>query len=337
MWILVAVIGVILLAALIYLAALDGDFQVRRSLRIEAPLESTFAAIVDFKTWPEWSPWLMHEAETAIVYSDDYRSEEGFYSWDGKYVGAGKITHLSIKPGRSIRQQLEFTRPFKTTNQVSWGFEKQDGATLVSWEMSGSMPFLFRYMAKRTEQMIGRDYELGLALLGGYLNARMPHPQLAFGGTETLETFSYWAIPCNGNLRQLEAARRSSIETLREAAANRVGMSLTLYHRFDPLSGHYQAEIAIPVSDHMPSSNYQRRSFAGGSYCKMSLQGDLKFLPLAWYALASHCRIRKIRTEPERPALEIYQFDPGNTVDSSEVVTTLYLPIKQQPGRHKGL
>ena len=42
--------------------------------------------------------------------------------------------------------------------------------------MSGKMPFLFRFMAKRMEPMIGRDFELGLALLGGYLNAAIPHP-----------------------------------------------------------------------------------------------------------------------------------------------------------------
>ena len=266
MWILVAVIGIILLAALIYLACIDGNFHVRRSLQIEAPLQETFAAIIDFKTWPQWSPWLLHEPDAQILYSDNYQSEDGFYSWDGKYVGAGKLTHLTIKPGRSIRQEIEFLRPFKSSSQVGWDFEQQDGNTLVSWEMSGSMPFLFRFMAKRMEPMIGRDYELGLALLGGYLNARMPHPQLVFSGTETLDSFSYWAIPCNGNLRQLEASRRGSIETLRAAAATQIGMSLTLQHQFDPLAGYYQAEIAIPVNDNTPLSNYQKRSFAGGAY-----------------------------------------------------------------------
>jgi hypothetical protein len=271
----------------------------------------------------------LHEPETQIFYSDNYQSEDGFYSWDGKYVGAGRLIHLTIKPGRSIRQQMELLRPFKSTSLVGWDFEQQDGNTLVSWEMSGSMPFLFRFMAKRMEPMIGRDYELGLALLGGYLNARMPHPQLTFGGTETLDGFSYWAIPCNGNLRQLEAARRGSIETLRAAAATQIGMSLTLLHQFDPLAGHYQAEIAIPVNDSTPSTNYQKRSFAGGAYFKMSLQGDLRFLPLAWYALSSHCKMHKIKHEASRPALEIYQGDPGAVVDSNAVFTTLYLPIKQ--------
>ena len=315
-------------AALLYLACLDGSFHVKRSHEIEAPLESVFATVVDLKSWPHWSPWLLHEPDTELTYSDDYRSEGGYYSWDGKLVGAGQLTHEEIRPGRSIRQQLEFLRPFKSVTRVDWNFEPRDGHTLVSWEMSGHMPLLFRFLAKRMEPMIGRDYELGLALLGGYLNSAMPHPRLAFIGKETLQNFSYRAIPCNGNLRQLEAARRSSIETLRESAASKAGMSLALYHRFDPLAPQYQAEFAIPVGENAPASNYRSRGFPGGNYYGMTLQGDLKFLPLAWHALASHCRMQRIKTNPALPALEIYRDDPGTLSDGNDVVTKLYLPIK---------
>lgn len=329
MWLVAAVIIFILAAALLALACLDGRFRVRRSLEIDASPESAFAAVVDLKSWPEWSPWLLHEPETRLTYSDDHRSEGGFYSWDGKVVGAGKLTHVDIKPGQSIRQKIEFLRPFKSVNEVTWDFEGRDGKTLVSWEMSGAMPFLFRFQAKRMAPMIERDFDLGLAMLGGYLNSAMPHPRLAFIGSETLQDFSYRAIPCNGNLRQLEATRRKAIETLRGSAACRIGMSLTLYHRFDPMAAQYQAEFAIPVADSAPRSNYRKRSFRGGDYFKMTLHGDLKFLPLAWYALASHCRMYKIRIGAARAALEIYQDDPGEAGADDPAVTTLYLPIKK--------
>ena len=328
-WILAAIIVSVPAAALLYLACIDGSFRVRRSLEIETSPESAFTAVVNLKSWPEWSPWLIHEPDAKLEYSDDYREEGGFYSWDGEAIGAGKLTHVEIRPAQSIRQQLEFLRPFKAVNDVDWLFERRDDHTLVSWEMSGVMPLLFRFMAKRMEPMIGRDYELGLAMLGGYLNGAMPHPRLEFIGSDTLQDFHYRSIPCNGNLRQLEAARSSSIETLRASAAARIGMSLTLYHRFDAYAGQYQAEIAIPASENMPESNYQLRSCKGGRYFKMTLQGDLKFLPQAWHALVSHCRMYRIKTDPSRPALEIYQQDPAEVGDSNQLVTTLYLPIKQ--------
>ena len=329
MLILAGLIASLLLSALIYLASQNGHFRVRRSLEIDAAVESAFDAVLDFKSWPLWSPWLMHEPDTPLDYSEKVRVEDGYYSWDGKVIGAGKVTHLEIRPGRSIHQQIEFQRPFKSVNQVDWEFEKIGARTLVTWEMRGKMPFLLRFMAKRIEPIIARDCELGLALLGGYLNEAMPHPQLDFIGDDELEPFHYWAIPCNGNLRQLEAARRSNIETLRSSPAGRIGLSLTLYQRFDPLGVQFQAEIAVPISDNTPPSNYRQRSFSGGHYYKMTLHGDLRFLPLAWHALASHCRMHKIKTEATRPALEIYHQDPGESDDNNQQVTTLFLPIRK--------
>jgi effector-binding domain-containing protein len=327
MWIILGLLAALVLAVLIYLATLEGGFQVRRSLEVAAPPEAVFAAIIDFKTWPAWSPWLMHEPDAAIVYSENHQDEGGYYSWDGKIVGAGKLTHVGIHPGKAIAQEIEFLRPFKSRNQVNWAFENRDGNTLVSWEMAGRMPFLFRFMAKQMEPMIGRDYELGLALLNGYLNADAPHPGIAFVGAEELQDFIYWAIPFSGNLRQLETARHTNIEALQSSAGGNAGLALTLYHQFEPKASNYQAEIAVPISDRTPLSNYKRREFKGGRYFKMTLHGDHQFLPLGWHALSSHCRMHKIRFDKTRPALEIYHDDPQRVEDSNQVLTALYLPI----------
>jgi hypothetical protein len=328
MWVTLGIAGVLALAAVIYLASLNGRYRVRRSLEIDAAVGAVFDAIVDFKSWPYWSPWLLHEPDAAIVYSENHRDEGGNYSWEGKRIGAGKLTHVAIRPVSHINQQIAFLRPFKSVSQVNWAFENRGDKTMVSWEMTGKMPFLFRFMARRMEPMIGRDYDLGLALLNGYLNELAPHPSVAFIGEQELEDFSYWAIPCNGNLRQLEAARASSIEALTTAAAGKTGLPLTLYHRFDPQASQFHAEIAIPVTDSAPPSNYRRREFSGGRYYQLTLRGDHRFIPLGWHALASHCRLHRIRRDPSRPALEIYHDDPASVSDGNQIRTALYLAIR---------
>ena len=176
--------------------------------------------------------------------------------------------------------------------------------------------------------MIGRDYELGLALLNGYLNDAAPHPSMHFAGRETLDDFSYWAAPFHGNLRQFEAARRSSIDSLEAAAKGKAGLPLALHYQLDPMSAHYQAEIAVPIADNAPLSNYTRREFAGGDYFKMTMRGDHQFLPLGWYALFSHCRMHRIRLDKTRPALEIYHDSPAKAEDSNQISTNLYLAIR---------
>ncbi len=328
MWVALAIVVAVVAGALIYLASLSGRFRVRRSLEVDAPVEAAFAAVVDFKTWPEWSPWLMHEPDTRIEYSDNFASEGGYYTWDGKVVGAGKLTHVAIRPNGRIEQQIDFVRPFKSTNRVNWEFEPADGRTRVTWEMEGEMPFLFRFMTKRMEPMIGRDYDLGLALLNGYLNAEAPHPRLTFAGEEELEDFNYWAIPFSGNLRRLEAARKHDVETLQAAADGPTGLPLILYRNLDPLGAQFEAEIAIPIGEASPQSNYTRREFHGGRYFKMTLRGDHRFLPLAWYALCSHCRMHRIKRDKSRPDLEIYHDDPAEVGDGNEILTALYVAIR---------
>lgn len=328
MWIALSAAAAAAVVALLYLALLPGRFQVRRSLEMAAPVETVFAAVVDLKSWPLWSPWLLHEPGARLDFSDDYQAEEGYYEWDGALVGAGRLTHARIVPHNRIEQQLDFYRPFKSTSPVNWALETHDRHTLVSWKMEGRMPFLFRFMTKSMAPMIERDFELGLALLQGYVNGNAPHPSLHFAGEETLEDFSYWAIPFSGKLRQLETTRQKHIEALEAASDGKSGLPLTLLHRFGPNSPDYEAEIAIPIADSAPGANYTTRHFRGGRYFGLTLHGDHRFLPLGWHALFSHCRMRRIKRDKSRPALEIYQDDPKRARNSNEIGSALYLPIR---------
>lgn len=329
MWVVFGLLTVLLIAALGYLASLPAEFRVRRSLTVAAPLQRVFTAIVDLRGWPEWSPWLLHEPDARLEFSEQPQQEGGCYSWDGERVGAGRLTHLSIVEGRRVQQEIEFRRPFKSVGEVNWEFEADSETTLVSWEMIGRMPFLFRFMAKHMAPMIERDYDLGLALLNGYLNPAAEHPRLEFAGAETLQDFSYWAVPFHGNLRQLESTRRSGIAALQAAAGGKPGLALTLYRNLDPLASEYRAEIALPIADNTPASNYTRRQFRGGRYFKLVHKGSHRFLPLAWHALFSHCKMLGIKHDRDRPALEIYHDEPVDGADSNTFTTALYLPIRQ--------
>jgi hypothetical protein len=328
MLIALGIITGLILAAVAYLASLDGNYRVRRGLLIDAPVKQVFSAIRNLKTWPEWSPWLLHERDTQIIYSKDCNKEGGFYSWDGKLVGAGKLTHLRINPEHSIDQQIEFIRPFKSLNQVNWYFENKNGSTAIEWEMIGSMPFLFRFMTKQIEPMISKDYDLGLALLNGYLLPTTPHPRISFCGKESLENFQYWSIPFNGNLREMLSIRKPGLIALETAVGENAGLGLTIYSQIDWRQAHYRGEVAIPVTELSSQSNYSVRHFQGGDYFKVEVLGSHEFLPLAWYAGFTHCRLNKIKLDKSRPSLEIYHDNPETIEDSNRVKTVLYISIK---------
>jgi len=130
------------------------------------------------------------------------------------------------------------------------------------------------------------------------------------------------------NLGYQVFAITSSIEALRAAAAGKTGLALTLYRQFDPMASHFRAEVAIPVTDSTPQSNYTRREFRGGRYFRMTLRGEHRFIPLGWYALSCHCRMHKIKLDRARPWLEIYHDEPEQVTDSNEITTVLYIPIR---------
>ena len=55
----------------------------------------------------------MHEPDSQSDYSENSPAKEGFYSWDGKLIGAGKVLISKSDAGRAIHQQIEFLRPSK--------------------------------------------------------------------------------------------------------------------------------------------------------------------------------------------------------------------------------
>lgn len=164
---LLIILAVVIIGALVYLASLDGNYTVKRSKLINADIQRVFNKLRDFKTWSDWSPWLMHEPDTKLEFSDNPSEVGGFYTWDGQRVGAGKLTHVAFDAPKKIEERIEFTRPFKSVCQVSFELAEKEGQTEVNWIMQGKMPFLFRFMTQKTAGMIAKDYDLGLAMLAG--------------------------------------------------------------------------------------------------------------------------------------------------------------------------
>jgi len=130
----------IAIALIVVLFTVKKSFSISSSLDIAATREQIQQRILDFNTWKEWSPWLLHEPDTKIVLSDNYQQEQGFYTWEGKLVGSGKLTHEVIKNG-SIDQDIQFIKPFKSKAKTYWRIEQLNGEQCrVTWSMDSAMP-----------------------------------------------------------------------------------------------------------------------------------------------------------------------------------------------------
>ena len=81
-------------------------FSVAKSINIDASPERVFEIVSDFGTWRKWSPWLCAEPEAKVIVSDNPNSVGSQYTWTGKVVGEGKISHAQLVPGKHIEEQL---------------------------------------------------------------------------------------------------------------------------------------------------------------------------------------------------------------------------------------
>ena len=320
----------ILLGGTIYLSTLDGEYVIRRSRWINVAPDVLFEKLRDFKSWPQWSPWLIHEPDCKLTYSDSPAEEGGYYEWDGKHIGAGRLTHVSFDKDTRIVEKLQFTRPFKSICDVEFELVAKDGGTELSWIMHGKMPFLFRFMTKKTVWMISKDYDFGLARLAGVMDPQADHPRLAFNGAVKNEAWNVHFLNYQGGVEGMMQTMEEAFPKLIEYAGDELSDQLpcTLYNKVDPVKMEFDCDLCVPAGADSSTSEYDVKAVPGGEYFKATLQGSYEFLELAWYSAMAHLHMHKIKLDKSRPSIELYHNNPNDTPNKNDIVTELLIPIK---------
>ena len=274
----------------------------------------------------------MHEPRTDLNYSDNPNQEHGWYSWDGKIVGAGKITHQRFVDEERIDQLIEFTRPFKSSSKVWWEFETIDNEhTRVHWNMQGEMPFLFRFMAKKMPEYISKDYDTGLVKLRSELDQAAEKMVMSFDGKTTRPDTTALTIHFEGHLEEMKTAMSEGFPRLMQYIADNdiepTGAPFSIYNKVDLKTMHFDCDMAVPVADGTQSKELVVKQIPGGEFFQSSLQGNYEFLELAWYQAYSHLQMSKIKPKHNNASLEVYENDPNTVSHTNEIRTSILIPV----------
>jgi uncharacterized protein YndB with AHSA1/START domain len=166
---LLGVIVLALVAGILILAALRPDtFRVERAASISAPPEKVFVLINDFKRWDAWSPWEKKDSAMRRTFGSVTSGKGATYAWEGnKDVGQGSMTIAESVPPARIRINLDFVKPFKAHNVVTFTLEPRNGGTHVTWAMEGDSPYFAKivHLFFDMDRMVGGDFEAGLAAM----------------------------------------------------------------------------------------------------------------------------------------------------------------------------
>lgn len=169
------VVGLLIVALLIFIATRPDQMHVERTALVNAPPQVVFGIINDLHQWGQWSPYDKRDPNMKKTYEGAAMGPGASYAWNGnKDVGEGRMTILDSRPGELITMKLEFTRPFRCQNRVDFKLSPTTGGTNVSWILEGKNTFMSKAMSliMDMDQMVGSDFEVGLANLNTVAQAK---------------------------------------------------------------------------------------------------------------------------------------------------------------------
>ena len=329
-----AVVVIAMGALSIWLATLEGSFDVKRSIVVNKANTDVFALIQDFNQWQSWSPWLCMEPEAKVEITGSGRNVGDSYAWKGELVGAGNMKHLKIVEGKYMEQDIVFEEPMESKSTVYWEFENvNDSTTKVIWGMKGEMPFFARFMTNMMDPMIGMDYERGLKMIKDLAEKGYVASKVEIIGLVEALPFSYMGERTQSSFEELENIMEPAFVRVTEYGMSQslnFDKALTVYHDFDFINKSCDLTMGIPVKD----TSVVVHPFVGGvvpktKALKIKFTGDYEHVGNAWATAMTYSRIHKLSENKAIPSYEFYLTDPAVEPDSRKWVTEVYIPVKK--------
>lgn len=163
------VVAVLVLGVIVLIATRPSTYLVERATTIEAPVEVVFEQVNDLHEWAKWSPWEKLDSEMTKTYEGPTSGVGAVYAWAGdEKVGEGRMTIAESVEGERISIQLQFIKPWESTNTTTFLFSSPaEGKSSVSWQTTGGLNFTAKAAALFMDMdgMLGADLESGLAEL----------------------------------------------------------------------------------------------------------------------------------------------------------------------------
>lgn len=151
-------IPVVFFVIVIILFKIERNVHVERSVIINAPVNEVKQQIIDFRNYHKWSPWAKIDTNMTLNFNELQGEIGATYSWIGNdKIGSGSQTLVGISKD-SITIDLTYHR---TSSQMSFKLQDQNGLTKIKWNYDSDMSFLITLLIDM-DQELGNLYEQGL-------------------------------------------------------------------------------------------------------------------------------------------------------------------------------
>ena len=150
-------------------------FRITRSTVVDAASAAILPYLTDFRQWVHWSPWEGVDPDLNREYSGAESGVGAKYAWSGnRKAGRGAMEITRVDAPREVEVRLDFDKPMKATNTVTFELAPQGEATRVTWVMVGKQTLFSRVggLFGFFDKMLGKDFEKGLAQLKAVSESR---------------------------------------------------------------------------------------------------------------------------------------------------------------------
>ena len=327
----------LIIIAAVYLATLDGSYDIKRSRFIQADQIVVFNELNDFKNWEEWGPWYEKDSTIRVQYGDNTIGTGGTYIWTSDVEGGGSMKTLAVHEPERLDQEIAFETPFgDMVSDVYWMIQSTDKGTELTWGIKGEMPFFTRFMAGGMEEQLGPMEERGLELFDENLQKKLKKHRIDSIGVVDFSGGFYLYLSTSSKLASMDNKLKSMmIEIEQYIESNKIrttGSPFTIYHNFDELNGSTMFSIGYPVAERIETieSDILTGYFDRGTYFKTVLEGSYENSKRAWEkAIFDASALQEYSFLEEEEPFEIYVNNPRNTPNPAELITEIYLPVEK--------
>ncbi|WP_194768495.1 SRPBCC family protein [Tamlana sp. I1] len=328
---------IIFIGTAIYIAVQPNEFSFNRSRIIKAPASLLYNKVNDYKSWPSFSPWIEHEPDADLTYEEKTSGVDAGYSWNGKILGEGKMKTIAVEKDKSIKQNIEFIKPFKSKSNINWTFEDTDEGTKVTWAMHGKQDFMtkmYTTFAGSIEKNTAPDFDRGLFKLDSIVNADMKIYNITVNGITEHGGGYYIYNTTSCKISDLQNKMETMLpRVIQYAKTNNIKMAGTpfvYYHKWDIDNNAVIFSCCIPTIEKTISAENdiltgQLEPFKA---VKTTLKGNYKNLEEAWETAMTYIPSNNLEFSGNGPMLETYITTPTDSENPADWITEIYIAVK---------
>lgn len=162
---LLALIIVLVLLAVVGFM-IPNDYEVSRSIKINATKEEIHKYVGDLENWPSWSPWNEADPSIETIIGEKTNDVGASQSWTGK-DGDGRLVFVKSDIDKGIGYDLFFMGDENKCYAEMVYNDAGENSVEVEWNMVGQIntPVVGGYFALMMDRFVGPMFEKGLSNL----------------------------------------------------------------------------------------------------------------------------------------------------------------------------